>query len=77
MKFRGILLFAAGLLIGGLVIPAAAQTDPAENQLVIRSDGFIFLLRGAQRHLVSPVALSDKRSMATRRASPSCLAWYR
>jgi hypothetical protein len=60
MKVRGILLFVAGLLVGGLVIPAAAQTDPAENQLVIRSDGFIFLLRGAQRHLVSPVALSDE-----------------
>jgi hypothetical protein len=61
MKFRGILLFVAGLLVGGLVIPAAAQTDPAENQLAIRSDGFIFLLRGGQRHLVSPVALSDEQ----------------
>jgi hypothetical protein len=60
MKFRGILLFAAGLLLGGLVIPVAAQGDPAENQLVIRSDGFIFLLRSGQRHLVSPVALSDE-----------------
>ena len=61
MKFRGILLFATGLLVGGLVVPVAAQTDPAENQLVIRSDGFIFLIRGAQRHLVSPVALTDEQ----------------
>ncbi|MFN0073463.1 MAG: hypothetical protein ACKVVP_18435 [Chloroflexota bacterium] len=60
MKFRGLLLFVTGLLLGGLVVPAAAQTDPTENQLVIRSDGFIFLLRGAQRHLVSPVALTDE-----------------
>jgi hypothetical protein len=60
MKFRGILLFAAGLLLGGFVVPVAAQGDPAENQLVIRSDGFIFLLRSGQRHLVSPVALTDE-----------------
>lgn len=60
MKFRGLLLFMAGLVIGGLVVPVAAQSDPAENQLVIRSDGFIFLLRSGQRHLVSPVALSDE-----------------
>jgi len=60
MKFRGILLFVAGLVIGGLVIPVAAQSDPAENQLAIRSDGFIFLLRSGQRHLVSPVALTDE-----------------
>ena len=60
MKFRGILLFVAGLVIGGLVIPVAAQSDPAENQLAIRSDGFIFLLRSGQRHLVLPVALTDE-----------------
>jgi hypothetical protein len=60
MKFRGIVLFAAGLLVGGLVVPVAAQGDPAENQIVIRSDGFIFLLRSGQRHLVSPVALTDE-----------------
>jgi hypothetical protein len=60
MKIRGVLLFAAGILLGGLVVPVAAQGDPAENQLVIRSDGFIFLLRSGQRHLVSPVALTDE-----------------
>lgn len=61
MKFRGMLLFVAGLIVGGLVVPVAAQGDPAENQLVIRSDGFIFLLRSGQRHLVSPVALTDEQ----------------
>ena len=60
MKFRGILLFVAGLIVGGLVVPVAAQSDPAENQLAIRSDGFIFLIRSGQRHLVSPVALTDE-----------------
>src|SRR3954447_13736024 len=58
MRLRGLLVFVAGLLVG-YVLPVAAQADPAENQLVIRSDGFVFLIRNAQRHLISPVALSD------------------
>ena len=60
MRFRGLLLFVAGLIVGGLVLPVSAQSDPTENQLVIRSDGFIFLVRAGQRHLVSPIALTDE-----------------
>lgn len=72
MNIRGLLLFIAGL-VTGLVVPVGAQTltsDPAENQLVIRSDGFIFLVRGGLRHLVSPIALTDEEINAFPEGEP-------
>jgi hypothetical protein len=72
MKIRGLLLFVAGL-VTGLVVPVGAQTlpsDPTENQLVIRSDGFIFLVRGGLRHLVSPIALTDEEINAFPEGEP-------
>lgn len=72
MNIRGLVLFIAGLAMG-LAVPVAAQTLPAqptENQLVIRSDGFLYLIRDGVRHLVSPVALTDEEVNAFAEGEP-------
>jgi hypothetical protein len=72
MKLRLISLFLAGVIIS-MVVPVLAQTgptDPAENQLTIRSDGFLFLIRGGFRHLVSPFAMSDEEINAYPESEP-------
>jgi hypothetical protein len=71
VKFRGLLLFLVGVAVG-TVVPAAAQIPPSpvENQLVIRSDGFIFLIRDGMRHLVSPIAMSEEEINALLEGEP-------
>ena len=72
MNVRGLLLFIAGVAMG-LAVPVAAQTlpaQPSENQLVIRSDGFLYLIRDGVRHLVSPVALTDEEINALSEGEP-------
>jgi uncharacterized cupredoxin-like copper-binding protein len=53
------LVLACVLLISAGVAFADPPAPSNENQLVIRSDGFIYLVRDGVRHLVVPIGLAD------------------
>mgnify|MGYP003349524662 CR=1 FL=1 len=62
MRSRRLTYFLTGLLLSalGTSMVATAQTpSDREHQLVIRSDGFIFLIQSGVRHLVVPISLTD------------------
>jgi uncharacterized cupredoxin-like copper-binding protein len=57
-RILAVILSCLLLVSVGIALADAPQTSN-ENQLVIRSDGFIYLVRDGARHLVVPISLPD------------------
>jgi hypothetical protein len=73
MKFRArtVALLAAGMLLGMLLAPVAAQQTPGRSgQIAVRSDGAVYLVMNDQRRWVSTVIISDDELNAIPEAEP-------
>jgi hypothetical protein len=62
---------AGGLLIGAMFTPAAAQQfTPTNGQVVVRSDGAVYLIANGQRRWVATVQITDDELNAYPEAEP-------
>src|SRR6187551_3646885 len=61
LPIRSLGLVAAGLLLGTVLAPVAAQQQQSgvDGQVAVRSDGAVYLISGGQRRWVAPVVISD------------------
>jgi hypothetical protein len=73
MRFpaRALALLAAGGLLGTLLAPVAAQQPSSpDGQIVVRSDGAVYLLTNGQRRWVATVVMTDDELNAIPEAEP-------
>jgi hypothetical protein len=71
VRARTVALLAAGVLLGMLLAPVAAQqTSIRDGQIVVRSDGAVYLLMNARRHWVATVVVSDDELNSIPEAEP-------
>jgi hypothetical protein len=73
MKFpvRALAVLAAGILLGTVLAPVAAQqTTPKDGLVALRSDGAVYLLLNGQRRWVAPQNISDDELNAMPEGEP-------
>ncbi len=71
VRARTVALLAAGILLGVLLAPVAAQqTSGRDGQIAVRSDGAVYLLMNAQRRWVATVIITDDELNAIPEAEP-------
>ena len=72
LPIRSLGLVAAGLLLGTVLAPVAAQQQQSgvDGQVAVRSDGAVYLISGGQRRWVAPVVISDEEINAYPEGEP-------
>jgi hypothetical protein len=68
---RSYAYLAGGLLLGAMFAPVAAQQiTPTDGQVVVRSDGAVYLIANGQRRWVATVQITDDQLNAYPEAEP-------